>query len=68
MERTLGRAATSPTPDRRRQDSPEPGPQLSRESGENLLAFFQVLTEWAATADVRATAAGASPEPSQVPQ
>lgn len=68
MERTLGRAATSLTADRRRQDSHEPGPQLSQEAGENLLAFFRILTEWATKADVHALASAAESQPSQVLQ
>jgi hypothetical protein len=68
MERTIGRAASSPTPNLRRQGSFEPRPQLSQESGENLLAFFRILTEWAAADDVRAPATGASPQLSQVSQ
>lgn len=68
MERTLGRAATSLTADLRRQDILVPGPHLSLEAGENLLAFFRILTEWAATADASALAAGPGTHPSQVSQ
>ena len=68
MERTLGPVAAPQRAGRRRQDNRESGLQLSQEAAENLLAFFRILGEWAAKADVHALASAAEFQPSQVLQ